>query len=125
MKRPIRKRSFLLLEIVISLFLIVLCLFPLVRTHTSIRVSQAKQHHQMKCDPLFQNMFCNIKQCLYERNYSWDQLKKGVSNSDFALQEIKECNKPSLKGHGMLLNITMKIDNLEQTRLLFLEEVGR
>lgn len=129
MKRPIRKRSYLLLEIVLSLFLISICLFPLIRPHLAIEKSRAKQIKEVSAYAPFQNAFCLLKENLYEQKISWKQLNAGHNGNfgpiHYEINKIDECNKPSLNGRGLLLQVKFTLDQLEHVRTLFIEEVAR
>ncbi len=142
MKHPIRKRSYLLLEIVISLMLITLCLFPLIKPHLAIKKSHAFYLKEIKSYPLFQNAFCEIKEKLYAQEFSWKDLIAGVEGEidpnnlkdrlgidltpiKYTIKEVKSCKKPSLGGRGLLINVKLSIDKMEQVHTLFIEEVLR
>ena len=129
MKRPIRKRSYLLLEIVISLMLITLCLFPLVKPHLAMRQSHALHLKEMKSLPLFQNVFCKIKRMLYEQQLTWKELTAGVEGEidhvAYSISKLDSCNKPSLNGRGLLIQIKLTYEKIDQVHTLFLQEVSR
>ena len=131
MKRPIRKRSYLLLEIVISLMLIIFCLFPLIKPHLAIKKSHALYLKEIENVSLFQNAFCTIKEKLYAQRFSWKDLTAGVEGTldesavRYRIKAIKSCKKPSLSGHGLLINVKLSLDTMEQVHTLFIEEVAR
>lgn len=75
-KRSIQKRSFLLIELLISLALVACCLFPLIKPHVSIHKSERKALEQMQIEMHVERAFCLLKQYLYEQKITWKQLQK-------------------------------------------------
>ncbi len=83
---PIRKRSFLLFELIISLALITLCLFPLIQTHAQLRKQNQKEIETIQVEQLAQEAFCYLKEKLYEHEIPWKKIKKeirGTLDKDF------------------------------------------
>lgn len=77
--RTIRKRSFLLLELLISLALVACCLFPLIKPHVFIHKKEREALEKMQLEMQAERAFCELKRQLYEQKISWKQLAKGVS----------------------------------------------
>ena len=130
MKRPIRKRSYLLLEIVISLALISLCLLPLIRPHLKIKQSQASYTKEIDAFPRFQNAFCQVKELLYEQQISWKDLNKGYDTETkdgvpFKITPLKSGKKPSLNSLGLLIAVELRIEQFTQEHVLFVREVSQ
>lgn len=73
-KRSIRKRSFLLFELLISLTLITMCFFPLIKSHFFVRLASLNQLKEMQLERGAQAAFCELKTKLYEKKHSWKQL---------------------------------------------------
>lgn len=96
----IRKRSFLLFELLISLALIVLCLFPMIKPHAQMRKAQIKQLEEMQMQRIVQEAFCVLKQKLYEnKEHTFSELMvdaKGTLDKTFTLSigadKTKELN---------------------------------
>lgn len=78
-KPIIRKRSFLLLELLLSLALIALCLFPLLKPQAAMRKADMANLEEMQWERVAQAAFCKVKVMLYENQIPWSALKKGVS----------------------------------------------
>lgn len=82
-KKPsIRKRSFLLLELLISLALVACCLFPMVKPHMAIHQEERKELKKMQLEMHAERAFCLLKEKLYER-HAWETLQKAKGNLDF------------------------------------------
>lgn len=78
-KPSIQKRSFQLFELLISLVLISLCLFPMIKTHALMRKEERKQLEQVLLEKASQDAFCLIKEKLYEnKGHSWEELMAGT-----------------------------------------------
>ena len=76
-RRTTQKRSFLLFELLISLALIALCLFPLIKPHAAMRKGQLDHLIEMQLEQVNQAAFCTFKKMLYEnRGPAWKQLQK-------------------------------------------------
>lgn len=124
--RRIRKRSFQLFEILISMALITTCLFPLVKPMTAIRKADRKHLERIQLEVAAQNAFCRIKEILYEnQTHSWSQLGVEVSGtlsepfsicyskdktrsypcSYIITRPFKDGNKPSLNILGRVIQI--------------------
>lgn len=121
-----RKRSFLLIELLISFTLLSLCLFPLIRPHLVMKKEQIEQMVLIQLDPIEQNAFCRFKEQLMSTfSPSFDQLSKKAAGElpcSYALKVGKgktlplrcsyetEClevaNKTSLESKGIVVSIT-------------------
>ena len=76
----IQKRSFLLFEVLISLALITLCLFPLLKPHIGIQKKQKERLEKIQLERFSKAAFCKVKEKLCEnKTWSWHLLLKGVS----------------------------------------------
>ncbi|MFN0065000.1 MAG: hypothetical protein ACKVOH_02050 [Chlamydiales bacterium] len=125
--RSIRKKSFLLLELVISLLLVTLCLFPLIRPLRNIQLFTFKQLHDMQYERLSRVALCDLKQQLFENRLSWEQLEKRakgelpaqkffLANRDelqvvpsYILTKREDCNKSSSGKHALLLDVEIAL----------------
>jgi hypothetical protein len=146
-KCPIRKKSFLLFELLISLALIVLCLFPLVKPYAYMQKGEKHALIEMQLACLAQQAFCYLKEDLYNHRLSWDSLVAGTSGKideifflvtgpkitrkavcSYKIQTIDDCNKISQKKMGLLLAIELEFtindrDGYRYQRTLYLERV--
>ena len=97
-KQAIRKRSFLLFELLISLTLIALCLFPLIKPHVAMRKSQLENLISMQLEQVNQEAFCLFKEELYQnKGPSWENLYKGtegILNKEFDIYTGKDSVVP-------------------------------
>lgn len=73
-QRSIRKRSFLLFELLISLTLITLCFVPLVKSQFLVRLATLNQLQEMQLERAAQAAFCELKTKLYEKEHDWKAL---------------------------------------------------
>ncbi len=103
--RPIRKRSFLLLELVISLALIMLCLFPLLRPNLQLYQLSKKRLAASENYSKKSVLLCKIKRELFEAKYSWEELKKGITTSEYSIKAIEKTERESLQREGLLLEV--------------------
>ena len=87
---PIRKRCFLLLEVVISLTLLTLCLFPLIKPLVFLHRAEAKRFANVEHYRKDQNELCKLKERLFERSYSWDKLKEGTDELRVKKKTVKD-----------------------------------
>lgn len=141
----IRKRSFLLVELLVSLTLIVLCLFPLLKPLAAMRKNDQKYLRKIQLDQAYQVAYGEVKTKLYAHEHSWEDLKRGADGEldliskilispqntlefswNYKIKSRETTKKPSFNKHGMVVDITL-IPSLgrERTRTAYLEqEVG-
>jgi len=102
-KRPIRRKSYLLLEVLISLGLVLLCLFPLVKPLVHIRLQTTLALEETRLERLASLAFIEVKQRLYEHQYSWDELRKGIEDElspiTLTIKDTKTGNEQSKTIH--------------------------
>lgn len=93
--RPIRKRSFLLFELLVSMALITLCLFPLMRPLAAMRLADRSYLEDIQLEVAAQNAFCCIKEKLFENSRIWEQLASGISGelSSFDIVTSKDSHR--------------------------------
>ena len=103
---PTRKSSFLLLEVLISLFLIVTCLFPLLLPNIKLYRLEQRRLDSSLAYSLDRNLLCQVKCALLERKYSWEDLKKGKSECGCWIVAIDKTERAILNKEGLLLEIT-------------------
>lgn len=142
-KRSIRKRSFLLLELLISFALIMLCLFPLIKPHACMRQKDRLYLEQMQFERIAQEAFCQLKKKLYaNKKHTWDDLRNGVSGDlskkftiqsgksstkayccHYEIRELDHCNKYAPKRTGIVIEIDLNFSpgKHEFKRTLYLE----
>jgi hypothetical protein len=140
----IRKRSFLLFELLVSLALVLLCLFPLIKPHASMRKAASKQMEQMQMQRVAQTAFCTLKQMLYEnKEHTWGDLMHGTEGKlaelftiftgekitktlscNYTIKQIDHSDKT--KKSGLVIEIALNFtpctnDEYLYTRTLYLE----
>lgn len=132
------KRYALFLELLVSLFLIALCLFPLLKPHFSMQKVLSASDKKVEYDRLAKLATVELKTWLYEHRYSWDQLRKGVKgsltlghevDSPEAVFELKSLRHYSLRneqGHFLLMQLNISFEKEEPvSSFLFLQRKVR
>lgn len=129
-RHPIRKRSFLLFEILISMALILLCFFPMIKPHAAMCRAERKYLEEIRLEQLSQIAFCQIKERLYEtRSHTWQDLlgeasgtiALGHTTCYYTTQVLDKVNKTSLNKSGLLLQVTMEFPQAHFIRTIYLE----
>lgn len=118
-KRIIRKRSFLLFELLLSLTLLLLCLFPLLKTHLGLAQGEGKEIAALKEVVKQEADLCLLKTQLYERKVSWEKLIKGVELEGYSLKKIDQVYKHNGE-KGILLCATRKGSNYK--KMIYVEK---
>lgn len=98
-KFKFRIKSFLLLEIILSLFLITLCFFPLLKTHFAIRSAEQKELLYLTLAREADLAFISLKEKIYRQSHSWEELVHGGS---FTFLESELEKMPSYPLHYTL-----------------------
>lgn len=120
--RSIRKRSFLLFELLVSLTLIVLCIFPLIKPHVFMRKADWRNLEEIQLERVAQEAFCLLKQELYEnKETSWNALHKGfqgklsekltsrlgkIYTCNYEIKKIESTTKQSTKS-GLVVEVLL------------------
>ncbi len=79
MKRPIRKKCILLLEMLIALMLVVLCFYPLLKPHIKTYGLELNRLEEMELGRLSRATYVDLKKKLYEKDgFSWKTLCKPI-----------------------------------------------
>lgn len=74
-KRSIRKRPFLLFEILAAIALVALCLVPLLRPHILMRGAKLRAMEEVQLETIAQTAFCDFKEMLFEnKEHTWEEL---------------------------------------------------
>ncbi len=147
--RRTRKRSFLLFELLVSMALITLCLFPLVKPLAAMRRADRSYLENIQLERAAQNAFCLIKAKLYENKFhSWNQLGSSTSGelpdpfhivmskdlyrtyhcSYTIKRPFKDSKKPKLHKVGRVITIAINLqtdskkDPIVFNRTLYLEK---
>lgn len=71
----VRKRSILLLEVLISLALVVLCIFPLLAPHVYILKAQYQFNHKIALDQIVGKVYVRILEKLYQNEIPWTAIE--------------------------------------------------
>lgn len=106
-----KKRTFLLLEVLIAFVLVTLCLIPLVRQPLKLYKDEMKYLEKMECERLADWTYTEVKEILLKNGIPWKKIpEKGVESEPFALApatiQIPGCNLKTversfqLKGRG-------------------------
>ena len=85
----IKKKPFLLLEVLIAFSLATLCLVPLVRHPIRMYKKEICNLELVEKERLANLVFCEIKEKLLKKEFSWDQIpEKGVESPFFHLSSV-------------------------------------
>lgn len=133
MARTIRKKSYLLLEVLCSLALIALFLFPLVKSNVTLGVKKSQDLAVIKDSFLTTQAFTEVKRQLYLNEISFATLKKGTTlqfsvdsrECQADLQLLKKSDKTSLKRVGLLVQVELAFKGTpkKERQLVFVEGV--
>lgn len=105
--------------------LLMLCLFPMIKTHAGIAQEEMKQLRELREEQEAENFFCEeIKRRLFEHHYSWKQLMEGVKEEGFTIKKVEQSTKHSSRS-GMIVKVTFKLDKKNHTRMVYLEKTTR
>lgn len=106
LKRLIRKRYSLLLEVLLALALVSLCLVPLLKPLVGLRKAERQQTKQLSREH-DDHLRCGaIKQMLFEREIAWEDIPD-YEGEDFTIKVLDDCNKHSHEALYLLLEITV------------------
>jgi len=81
MKFKVRKRPFLLLEVMIAIVLIALSVIPLIYPHVFILTEQKKFVHRIELDHVVNLIFADIVEQMYRNELSWNQVFEGTKEA--------------------------------------------
>jgi len=109
-----RKKSFLLAEILLTLFLIAVCALPLVKGPIIIFRKELQSIEQIERQRLANLAFFNIKKKLYKKEIPWKELEKEggkirryLYDEDLSIAHLK---KKKIKIHYRIYPILPKIE---------------
>lgn len=132
MRRPIRKRSYLLLEVLCSLALISLVLFPLLKPCIELYTEKRLDYLQLKEESLQRRALAAFKEKLYLQEIPFIDLREGEI-IDFpvgdqvchaALHVMDRTEKTSLHRVGLLLQVELSCRGMPPSfHLIFIEGV--
>ncbi len=120
--RSIQKRSFLLFELLLSLTLLTICLFPLMQTQMKLAKLKVQQLHAVQQHQKIKEVLCQAKIDLFEKHYTWKQLMEGVNTPTYTLSKLEQSTKQNSPQSGLILNITIPIGEEEYERTLYVEK---
>lgn len=120
--RAPRKRSFLLLEVLIAFTLLITCFFPLLKPHLWMRKERLNQLEQWQLHRLSRLAIVEVKRKLYEHKYPWGKLKEGFEEEladaiiyinkkekplkqTFAIKPIQNYTKRTTGDHYLFLEL--------------------
>lgn len=98
--KAFKKRSFLLLEVLIAFAIIAMCMLPLIAPHTFILREQKKFIEQVELDHLVNLVYADIIERLYRNEIGWGSLTSGTAFDvdEFLLERIQYKEKLPYKG---------------------------
>lgn len=103
-----KKRTFLLLEILIAFFLVSLCAIPLVTGPLKLHRQQTLQLVELEKERLADWTFCEIKEMLLKNEIPWKKIPlKGVETSPFSLKSAR-IQIPNSKLRNIKREFTLK-----------------
>jgi hypothetical protein len=73
----LRRRRFTLIEVVVSLFLVVLCLIPLLQPHAVILMEEKRFVREVQLDRVANLVYAEVLQSLYAQAVSWEEIQSG------------------------------------------------
>jgi len=125
-KPPIRKRSFLLFELLISLSLLTLCLYPLIKSQFEVQRGHLKELKKLEREQIVNLRFSKLKEAMFEQIFPWNSLLEGTSytlptGEEIALIALENTKKKS-GTKGALVEGTLKLDEEEFTRFFFVKQ---
>lgn len=82
----VRKRPFLLLEVLIAFVLIVMCMLPLITPHTAILKSQRQFVDRIELDHVVNLLFADIYASLYRNEIPWESV---ISSNAIPIEEMQ------------------------------------
>jgi len=96
--------------------LLLLCLFPLVKTHVGIAREELKQIQALQHEQEARAVFCTLKTKLHEHAFSWEQLMQGVHTDLYTVKKLEQSTKHTSES-GMILGVTLHLgkDTFERT----------
>lgn len=81
-----RKLHFQLLEIMIAMFLIVVCAVPMIHTFVQIHIEQKASHRVIERNHLVHDIHAKLLEDLYQHRFSWSEIEykqeRELSDSD-------------------------------------------
>lgn len=93
-KIKVRKRHFLLLEVIIAFILIVMCIIPLISPHTFILTEQKRFVHTIEVDHLVNLAFADIVKRMYINDINWSRIvNRDIFEVDESLLQRVEYKK--------------------------------
>ncbi|HSX27119.1 MAG TPA: hypothetical protein VLE89_08970 [Chlamydiales bacterium] len=102
-----KKRTFLLLEVLIALLLVICCAVPLVTQPLILFRKEVKTLEEVEQERLANWTFTEIKEKLFKNEISWERLpSKGITSPSFPLPpialQIPGCNsKPMARSYTL------------------------
>lgn len=124
-KRAIRKRSFLLFELMISFSLLLLCLIPLIKIHTGIAKEECKQIKLIEEKFEVQKSFFELKEALLEHKFTWNELVEEKAKPFKKLAKSTKKPRDSTKNDSegaLVLGVTLNIKDRTYEKMFFVKK---
>lgn len=96
----VRKRHYLLLEVLIAFFIVAMCVLPLIYPHTYILISQRKFISKVELDHLVNLLYGDILERMYKNEIRWQDIinKVEFEVDNTLLERVKFTKKLPYKG---------------------------
>ncbi len=99
--------------------LLILCFFPMVKTHLGIARENLKEVHAIKQEEAIRMAMYELKRNLHEHKHGWEELMKGVENDTYTLTKAEQSTKNSGES-GMIILAHVKKEKI--TRRIYVEK---
>lgn len=122
----VRKRFFLLLEVIIAFFLVIMCIIPLIAPHTFILTEQKKFGNQIELDHVVNLIFADIVERLYNNEISWSEMaeKRRLEVDEALMKRVQFEKRLTYKGTYYFEEVKHKPIDESAMRKLYLFNVN-
>lgn len=97
-----KKRSFLLFELLLSLLLVTACLAPFIYIHTRVSRETYQEVKKLHMELYANSFFCTLKQSLFLNTFSWSELREKDLHQELPLVTLSLSNDDSYTLHPLL-----------------------
>jgi hypothetical protein len=124
--KKISSRSFLLLEMLIALTLVMLCIMPFINVPFRIVQDELLAIERIELQHISDNAFAHIKQLIYLKDIPWQQICQAKESKVLVLEEkvvlpFKELAEKKIQMNCFLYSSGKKSDNEQEHRLVTVE----
>lgn len=125
MESTVKRRSALLIEVLVALTLISLCLLPLFSSQLKVRQKRREELAKIQLARLSRTVLATLKERIYAQTYSWQTLREGIQCEEpavavligknknvpydctLSLQEVEHCTRRQSGKCHLLLDATI------------------